>query len=151
MTCEAELTTQSVVVPEGSLPGFWKFMYRVSPLTYLIDGMLSTGLARNEVECSDLEVLRFEVPQGGNFTCGSYMDEFTQMAGGSVYNANSTDMCQYCPLASTDDFLATISISYSNRWRNFGLMWVYIIFNLFAALGLYWLCRVPKGRRMGKA
>ena len=27
-------------------------------------------------------------------------------------------------------------------WRNYGIMWAYVIFNIFAAFGLYWLARV---------
>lgn len=29
-------------------------------------------------------------------------------------------------------------------------MWVFIIFNIFAALGVYWLVRVPKKKLGGK-
>ncbi|KAL2884521.1 Multidrug resistance protein [Colletotrichum sp. CLE4] len=131
-----------VIVPVNALPGFWKFMYRVSPLTYLVEGLLSTGLAHNKVECSQLELLQFSPANGTS--CGDYMAPYMQMAGGNVFNPNSTDVCQFCPLATTDAFLATTSTSYGRRWRSYGLMWVYIIFNLFAALSLYWLARVPK-------
>ncbi|KAE9568421.1 ZEB2-regulated ABC transporter 1 [Colletotrichum fructicola] len=131
-----------VIVPMGSLPTFWKFMYRVSPLTYLVDGLLSTGLAHNAVQCSPLELLQFSPP--ANVTCGAYMETYMQVAGGRVYNPESTDTCQFCSLANTDMFLAMTSASYDERWRNYGLMFVYIVFNLFAALGLYWLARVPK-------
>ena len=34
--------------------------------------------------------------------------------------------------------------SVADRWRNFGIMFAYIIFNVFGALFLYWLTRVPK-------
>ncbi|KAK2777591.1 multidrug resistance protein cdr1 [Colletotrichum kahawae] len=124
-----------VIVPMDSLPGFWKFMYRVSPLTYLVDGLLSTGLAHNAVQCSSLELLQFAPP--ANVTCEAYMEPYMQLAGGRVYNPESTDACQFCSLATTDAFLATTSTSYDKRWRNYGLMFAYIIFNLFAALGLY--------------
>lgn len=132
----------SVIVPKDALPGFWKFMYRVSPLTYLVDGLLSTGLAHNDVVCSQLELLRFE--PGMNATCGQYMEPFVQLAGGRVFNPESNEGCLYCPMATTDAFLGTVSASFDNRWRNYGLMWVYIVFNVAAALGLYWLARVPK-------
>ncbi|KZL71217.1 multidrug resistance protein cdr1 [Colletotrichum tofieldiae] len=117
-----------VIVPSNALPGFWKFMYRVSPLTYLVDGLLSTGLAHNQVRCSDLELLQFN-PTNGT-TCGDYMAPYMQMAGGSVYNSNNTDTCQFCPLVTTDIFLGTVSSSYDQRWRSYGLMWVYIVFNI---------------------
>ncbi len=47
-------------------------------------------------------------------------------------------------------FLAQVSSHYSERWRNFGLMWVYIIFNICAAVLIYWAVRVPKNRRKVK-
>jgi ABC-type multidrug transport system permease subunit len=33
--------------------------------------------------------------------------------------------------------------------RHYSILWVYIIFNVFAALALYWLVRVPKNK-LGK-
>ncbi|KAG9723024.1 hypothetical protein KCU73_g13820, partial [Aureobasidium melanogenum] len=35
-------------------------------------------------------------------------------------------------------------------WRNFGILWVYIIFNAVAAVGIYWLVRVPKKAKKSK-
>ncbi|KAM0275882.1 hypothetical protein ACHAQH_007312 [Verticillium albo-atrum] len=132
-----------VIVPMDSLPGFWKFMYRVSPLTYLVSGLLSTGLAHNAVQCSELELLRF-APANGT-SCEEYLAPYQEMTGGQVIDGAATDMCEFCPLATTDAFLATINSDYGERWRNYGLMWVYIVFNVAAALLLYWLMRVPKG------
>ena len=132
------------MVPVGGLPGFWEFMYRVSPLTYLVGAMLSTGVARNAVSCSQLEILRFRPPQSANVSCGEYMGPYQQMAGGTILNPSSTDACEFCPLAETDSFLASVNIFYSERWRNYGIMWAYIVFNVLAALALYWLARVPK-------
>ncbi|SPO04603.1 probable ABC1 transport protein [Cephalotrichum gorgonifer] len=134
-----------VMVPLDGLPGFWKFMYRVSPLTYLVGGMLSVGLAQKTIECSELEILHFATPQGGNLTCGEYLAPYQEMAGtGSVLNPSSMTTCRFCPLTQTDAFLAGSDIHYDQKWRNFGLMWAYVAFNLFAALFLYWIVRVPK-------
>lgn len=126
----------------AALPGFWIFMYRVSPLTYLISGMLSAGLARTPVRCSDVEITLIQPP--GGKACGEYLAAFMQLAGGEVYNPNATANCQFCSMSSSDVFLTSVSSNYSDRWRNFGLMWVYICFNVVAALALYWLVRVPK-------
>ncbi|KAF5656559.1 putative ABC1 transport [Fusarium heterosporum] len=136
------LVFAGVLVPYSDLPGFWTFMYRVSPITYLIGGMISDGVAKSQVECSEIEFLQFEAPS--NLTCGDYVGEFVEMAGGSLLNPHSNQTCLYCPIASTDTYLATISIQYEDRWRNFGLMWAFILFNIAAALGAYWLLRVPK-------
>jgi ABC-type multidrug transport system permease subunit len=39
----------------------------------------------------------------------------------------------------------------ADRWRNFGLLFVYVAFNVFGALFLYWLTRVPKKAKKVKA
>lgn len=74
------------------------------------------------------------------------MEPYMQLAGGRLANPDATfpDACQFCSLATTDAYLATVNIFYSQRWRNLGLMFVYIVFNVAAALGLYWLARAPK-------
>ncbi len=72
------------------------------------------------------------------------MDPYIEMAGGYILNANATTDCQFCSVADTNVFLAGVNSFYSQRWRNFGLMFVFIVFNCFAAIGMYWLARVPK-------
>ena len=133
-----------VMVPYSSLPGFWTFMYRVSPLTYLIGALLSTGVALNPVNCSTRELLQFYPP--ANTTCYDYMTPYMKLAGGTLVDPSAMypEACQFCTLAMTDAYLSTVSIVYSERWRNFGLMFVYVGFNVVAALGLYWVARAPK-------
>jgi ATP-binding cassette, subfamily G (WHITE), member 2, PDR len=130
------------MVPLASLPGFWHFMYRVSPFTYIIGAMLSTGLANHEVKCSELELLQFN--PANNQTCGDYMIPYRSLAGGMLYNPDATSGCQFCTLANTNVFLESVDISYDHRWRDVGILWGYIGFNLFAAFFAYWLLRVPK-------
>lgn len=72
------------------------------------------------------------------------MANFIKTAGGAVYNPDATSQCQYCSATSTNTFLKQVFINYDDRWRNFGLMWVYIIFNIFGCIVIYWLARVPK-------
>lgn len=135
-----------VLANPTALPGFWIFMYRVSPFTYLVDGMLSTGLANTNVICSAIEYVKFNPPNGK--TCGQYMDPYTAARGGEVRNPNATTQCEFCPISHTNVFLASLSSNYSHRWRNFGIMWAYIIFNIAAALFLYWLARVPRKQKV---
>lgn len=130
------------MVTPVDLPGFWMFMYRASPLTYLIGGMLSAGLAKTPVTCSELEIILVQPPSGK--TCVDYLSTYMETAGGTVYNPDATADCQFCSMTTSDVFLTSVSSVYGDRWRNFGLMWVYIIFNVAAALALYWLVRVPK-------
>ena len=117
-------------------------MYRVSPMTYLIGAMVSDGVAKEEVQCSEIEFLQFVAP--ANLTCEEYVGQFIQAVGGSLQNPNSDQTCLYCPAASTDTYLSTLSIHYSERWRNFGVIWAFVVFNIFAALIAYWVVRVPK-------
>ena len=135
-----------VLAGPTALPGFWIFMYRVSPFTYLVDGMLSTGLANTQVVCSAIEYVNFN-PRSGQ-TCQQYMDPYIAVRGGYIKNPNATLQCEYCSIKDTNVFLASLSSSYSNRWRNFGIMWAYIIFNIVLALFLYWLARVPRKQKV---
>jgi ATP-binding cassette subfamily G (WHITE) protein 2 (PDR) len=143
-----------VLAPPTSLPGFWIFMYRVSPFTYLVSAILSTGLANTEVTCADNEYLTLNPPSGMN--CGTYLSPYVNgsngvpPAGGYVLNPGATQNCQFCAIKSTNVFLTTVSADFSTRYRDFGIMWVFIVFNTAAALFFYWLARVPKAPKKSK-
>ncbi|KAL2060712.1 hypothetical protein VTL71DRAFT_9353, partial [Oculimacula yallundae] len=137
-----------VLIGPDALPGFWIFMYRVSPFTYLVSGILSTSLTNVPVQCSSIELLRFEPLSGQN--CGTYMSAYIQTAGGYISNPDATSDCAYCPLANTDAFLKLVHSEYSERWRNFGILWVYVLVNVVGALFFYWLVRVPKKGKRGQ-
>ncbi|KAF9876534.1 ABC multidrug transporter [Colletotrichum karsti] len=130
-----------VLAGPSELPGFWIFMYRVNPLTYVVEGFLGVSLADAPVTCNPSELLEFSAPDGN--TCGDYMASYIQSNGGYVVDANATS-CQYCGMADTNEFLSGMNMSLSNQWRDFGFMWVYIVFNIVVAAGLYWVMRVPK-------
>lgn len=128
----------------ADLPKFWTFMYRVSPATYLVGGIMSNAVANSDVTCADREILR--MAPIGNLTCKEFLTPYIDVAGGLVLNPTSQNICEYCPLATTNEFLDRFQISYSTRWRDFGLIWAYILLNIVAGLGLYWAFKVPKGR-----
>lgn len=136
------LIFNGVLRSPSDLPRFWIFMYRVSPFTYLVSAVLSVGVGQTTAECSSIELLRFSPPSGQ--TCGSYLNPFMRFAGGKLLNPGSTAMCEYCEISTTDAFLAAVGIHFGERWRNIGILFVYVMFNLFGALFLYWLIRVPK-------
>ncbi|KAL8922410.1 MAG: hypothetical protein Q9172_003566 [Xanthocarpia lactea] len=138
-----------VLAGPSTLPGFWIFMYRVSPFTYLINGMLAVGIANTEVECSEIEYSTFNPREGE--TCAEYLREYIYepaLRGGYVRNPDATSQCQFCSAQSTNVYLEQLSSQYSTRWRNFGIMWAFIIFNIGAALLLYWLARVPRKQKV---
>lgn len=132
-----------VLASPGQFPHFWIWLYRISPFTYLVDGMLAVGIANNEVTCAANEFLRFDPPAGQD--CGTYLARTIAATGeGYVLDPSATSNCGFCQLSSTNAFLSGVNISYDRRWFNFGILWVFIVFNIFAAVAIYWLARVPK-------
>lgn len=137
-----------VLASPETFPRFWIFMYRVSPFTYLVSGMLSVSVGNTAVKCASNELLNFE-PLAGQ-TCYQYMEPYLTAAGGYLMDANATDTCTFCSISDTNTFLASVGSYYNQRWRNFGIMWAFIVFNIFASLGVYWLARVPKKAKKEK-
>ncbi|KLJ11567.1 ATPase [Blastomyces silverae] len=133
-----------VLATPEQLPRFWIFMYRISPFTYLVSGMLSAGISNTNVTCADNEYLHFDPVNG---TCGEYLESYTSTMGGYLEVEMATSGCSFCPIKDTNVFLSAVSSSYSDIWRNFGLMWVFIIVNISAACLLYWWVRVPKAKK----
>lgn len=122
-------------------------MYRVTPVTYLLSALASTGLSGVEVICTTNEILRFDPANGQN--CSSYLQEYINEVGGKLLNPEATVQCKFCPVSNTDSILAVMGIYYEDRWRNFAISIVYSLFNVAGALCLYWLFRVPKAARRG--
>lgn len=137
-----------VLAGPNFLPGFWIFMYRCNPFTYLVQGLLSVGLAHNVVRCSQIELLSFTPPQGE--TCGAFMAPYIETAGGYLVDSANTTTCEFCPMASTDVFLASVNAVYLEKWRNFGIFISFIAINMLLTVFFYWLARVPKGDRQKK-
>ena len=126
--------------PPNRLPRFWIFMYRVSPLTYLVSAMTSTGLHSLSIDCSSTELSVFDPPN--DLTCGVYLEQYLTLSPGRLLNPSARDGCEYCPISNADQFLATSNIYWEDRWRNYGIVLGYIAFNIIAATGLYYIFRV---------
>lgn len=120
-------------------------MYRVNPFTYVIEGFLGTVLANAPVACKESELVQFSAPEG--MSCEAYLDPYIMDKGGYLVD-NGTGSCSYCGTADTTSFLDGMTMSFDNRWRDFGFMWAFCVFNIAAAVGLYWLMRVPKRRAL---
>ncbi|KAG5825583.1 hypothetical protein H9Q74_004316 [Fusarium xylarioides] len=138
----------SVLASPSNMPGFWIWMYRVSPFTYLVSAVLLTGLANAEVTCAANEYVKFDPPNG--ITCGEYLKNYVAAAGGYVLNGDSTSECNFCTIKDTNVFLENVSSKYEHRWRDFGIGMVYIMVNIIGALALYWLVRMPKNKNKKK-
>ncbi|KAJ5143326.1 uncharacterized protein N7515_002113 [Penicillium bovifimosum] len=143
------LLFNGIMQPPSALPRFWTFMHRVSPLTYYVAGISATALHDRPIHCSTRELRSFDPPDGQ--TCGEYLAEYLRTAPGDLYNPLSTKACEYCPLRSADQYLASREISWDDRWRNFGIYWGYIVFNVIGAIGLYYLFRVMPYTRKNRA
>lgn len=140
-----------VIVQPDALPRFWIFVYRVSPLTYFIRGLVTAGLANTHIHCSSIETLLVKIPQNlandtSQVTCGSYFAPYMEYAGGYLDNPEATNDCQYCPIFSTNIALQSLGIDIKHPWWNAGYMAVHVVFNVLAVFVLYWLARRPKGR-----
>lgn len=133
-----------MIATPKEFPGFWIFMYRVNPFQYVTKGLLATTLAGAPVHCADNEFLRFDAPPG--VSCGEYMAPYLAGHNGYLSNTGAGEQCLYCPSDTADDFLAKIDASYGERWMNFGLIWVFIAFNVAASFALYYAVRVPKNK-----
>lgn len=55
----------------------------MSPFTYLVSAVLSTGLIRTAVQGPDIELLK--VPPAADETCSSYIDPYVKATGGHLY------------------------------------------------------------------
>ncbi|OTA56661.1 hypothetical protein K449DRAFT_387405 [Hypoxylon sp. EC38] len=139
-----------VLASPDDFPRFWIFMYRVSPFSYLVSAMLSVAVANTHVQCAGNEYVHFDPPSGMN--CSQYLDPYKMAVGGYIEPGTEgrTSDCSFCTIYETNVYLAQAQSYYSDRWRNFGILWAYIVFNIFGALFLYWLTRVPKGKKKEK-
>ncbi|KAI5861149.1 ATP-binding cassette transporter [Durotheca rogersii] len=134
-----------VLASPDQMPRFWIFLYRVSPLSYWVSAVMATGLANVDVTCAPNEFTTFDPVDGQ--TCGQYMEQYISTFGGYLLNPNSTTTCNFCTIKDTNVYLEHINSEYDTRWRNFGILWAYVAFNVAAAIFLYWLARMPKGRK----
>ncbi|CAI6336236.1 unnamed protein product [Periconia digitata] len=134
-----------VLAGPDALPRFWIFMYRANPFTYIVSSLLSATMGMAPAHCAESEFVTFEAP--GGESCSEYMREYIGFAGGYLRDANAMDQCHYCHLESTDQFLRSVNVKWETRWRDLGLIWVYVGVNVLGALLFYWLCRVPKGKK----
>ncbi|KAI9690213.1 MAG: hypothetical protein M1822_009174 [Bathelium mastoideum] len=117
-----------VVRPYSQLPVFWKYwMYYVNPSTYWIGGVIAATLKDIPVECQVDETAQFNAPPGQ--TCQQYAGAFARSAGGYLLNPEATFDCQYCPYTNGTDYMSTLNIKPSDKWRYFGIFLAFVISN----------------------
>ncbi|KAI9043275.1 uncharacterized protein KD926_003805 [Aspergillus affinis] len=136
-----------VLAQPDALPRFWIFMYRVSPVTYLMEGMIVAALANTKLHCTASDLVRVPLPTKAT-SCGEYMASYVSSAGGQVlYPDTTVGECLFCAVADTNSALKVLGIDVTHRWRDLGLLAVYVLVNAVATFFLYWLARAPKGTK----
>ncbi|KAF5387203.1 hypothetical protein D9757_006886 [Collybiopsis confluens] len=141
------LTFNGVLQPFSQL-GWWRWMYRLSPYTYVIEGLLGQAIGEQSMQCSEIELAKLTPPSGQ--TCSQYMANYISASGGYLTNPDATSDCRFCSTATTDQFLSSnFNILYSHRWRNIGLLCAYIVFNIACVYVLTWFFRIRTGSLLG--
>ncbi|KAJ8595721.1 hypothetical protein M405DRAFT_806639 [Rhizopogon salebrosus TDB-379] len=124
--------------------GWWRWMYRVSPFTYLIEGLFGQAIGGQQIVCASAELVQIYPPDG--LMCADYMDAFMSYAGGYLTNPDAILSCLYCPFQTTDQYMySAFNISYSHRWRNVGIILGCTVFNVVAIFTLTYVFRIRKG------
>ncbi|ORX47212.1 hypothetical protein DM01DRAFT_1410327 [Hesseltinella vesiculosa] len=132
--------------PPKAMPYFWRvWMYPLDPYHYLMEGLVVNVMSGVPVICGDGDWIPINAPPGQ--TCGAYFKDFFAAGNlGYIQDDNATGSCNYCQYTVGDDFFETnIGWSIDNRWRDFGILCAYWIFNIFAFAGFVYIFR--KGRR----
>ncbi|KAG1859895.1 ABC-2 type transporter-domain-containing protein [Suillus tomentosus] len=124
--------------------GWWQWMYRVSPFTYVVEGILGQAIGGQLINCASTELVTVDPPSG--FSCATYMDPFISFAGGYITNPNATTACLYCPYRTTDEFMfSNFNILDSHHWRNTGIVLGIVVFNVFAIFAFTYIFRIRRG------
>jgi ATP-binding cassette subfamily G (WHITE) protein 2 (SNQ2) len=142
------LTFNGVLQPYRQL-GWWKWMYHLSPFTYLIEALLGQAVGGQLINCSDKELVTLQPPAAES--CGAFMAQYISSVGGYLTNSDATSDCRFCSSRTTDEWMGpTFNIFYRNHWRDFGIFCAYILFNIFLVYLLTYLVRVRSHKRMNK-
>ncbi|KAG2054926.1 pleiotropic drug resistance ABC transporter [Suillus hirtellus] len=120
---------------------WWKWMYRVSPFAYIIEGLLGQAIGGEAITCSYTELVRVNPPVG--LTCGKYMGPFMEFAGGYLTNPEAAEGCQYCPYKTADQYMySRFNIKDSDHWRNLGIVFGFVAFNIIAVFWFTYFMRI---------
>ena len=148
ITCRANqnVCSEGVVQPFRLLGWWWRWMYYLSPYTYLMEAILGQGafisstpdyvfnriflaIGDQLINCSNQELVTLEPPSGQ--TCGEFMARYISRSGGYLTNPDASTTCHFCSSRTTDEWMEpSFNIFYQNHWRDFGLFCAYIIFNV---------------------
>ncbi|KAL3478070.1 ABC-2 type transporter-domain-containing protein [Aspergillus californicus] len=127
-----------VVVPYTALPTFWQsWMYWLTPFHYLLEAFLGVLVHQIPMECVEREEAFFSLPPGES-SCQAYAGTFVEQASGYVRDSGN-GMCAYCLYEDGDQYATSFNVYYSNKWRDYGIFWAFVMFNFIAVFFFSWL------------
>ncbi|CAO1631936.1 unnamed protein product [Parajaminaea phylloscopi] len=133
--------TNGIIVPKMQMTQPWRsFVYYINPITWYVNGQVSTILHNEPVICGEEDIFRFNSPPGQS--CQAYAGSWAEQAGGYLTNPSDTANCGYCQYRIGDQFAQSLSANYDFRWQSFGIFLSFCVFNIAATFGLYWWFRV---------
>ena len=141
-----------VVQPPPQLPYFWrKWMFRLSPFTWIIEGMMGNVIHDQPVQCEPKEFNVLYPPSG--MSCDDYLGDFSWTfdkappeSRTGYYEQGPNGTCHYCVMRHGEDYLQSILLDSSHRYRDIGFIIAYIAFNYGLYIFLYYIFRVHKWR-----
>jgi ATP-binding cassette, subfamily G (WHITE), member 2, SNQ2 len=111
-----------------------------------IGGVLAATLDGVQVQCANEETAHFNAPPGQ--TCLQYAGAFADQAGGYLLNPDASNNCMYCPYSNGNQYLSTLNIQASEKWRDFGIFLLFVFSNYFLVYFFIYTVRV-KGWSFG--
>ena len=97
-------TFAGTLSPKPVTPSGWRWYYRVSPLFYMSQGVVTDVLHGLDLWCELSEASIFEPPS--NSTCYNYASSFLHGAKGFLRNPNATSSCEYCPYKNGEAYVS---------------------------------------------
>lgn len=111
-------------------------MYWLTPFKYMLEGFLGLLLGGLPIKCSEKELAIFSPPPGQS--CESYAGDFVRQSTGYMQIMDN-GMCGFCQYADGTAYAASFNVFPKYIWRDFGIVWVYIIFNFAVVFACSWL------------
>ncbi|KAI8332054.1 ABC-2 type transporter-domain-containing protein [Chlamydoabsidia padenii] len=133
--------------PPKAMPRFWSaWMYWADPFHYFIEGLTVNEMENVAIQCTDSDLIRFTPPPGQ--TCGQYTQSFfSRGATGHISNpdAMQPEQCGYCQYSTGEQFYETnYDWGQNSKWANFGILVLFLCFNISAVVALVYLRRKPR-------
>lgn len=118
-----------ISISKSAMPKFWrKWMYELNPLTRVVSGYLVNEMHDLVVTCAPEEYYVFVPAQ--NQTCNQWAGAFIQRSGGYLLDPNAVSSCSYCQYRVGDEYLNTLDLQFSHRYRDLGIMIAFICSNV---------------------